>query len=190
MVSIRPAVDGCSGIRPATVGCRVACAPRAHKQRLPHVARERRGSLAYTPRTKYASAYKPEFASVTCEVRCPSPTRASGGRTAAASKRAKQQKPSQGRIRKIRHWEVTARVDKAFLSFFWICLIFLIFLLTWREHAWGLGAFVEVVRGRASTYGLHNRTAASLDARGPRRARPDLAADSGCRRVRRARGRL
>ena len=24
----------------------------------------------------------------------------------------------------IRHWEVTARVQKAFLSFFWICLIF------------------------------------------------------------------
>ena len=57
----------------------------------------------------------------------------------------------------IRHWEVTARVQKAFLSFFWICLliclIFLIFLLRSR-------------------------------------ARPDLAADSGCRRVRRARGRL
>ena len=34
-----------------------------------------------------------------------------------------------------------------------------------------LGASVEVVRGRASTYGLHNRTAASLDARRPG---PDL----------------
>ncbi len=34
-----------------------------------------------------------------------------------------------------------------------------------------LGASVEVVRGRASTYGSHNRTAASLDARRPG---PDL----------------
>ncbi len=33
------------------------------------------------------------------------------------------------------------------------------------------GASVEVVRGRASTYGLHNRTAASLDAGRPG---PDL----------------
>ena len=47
---------------------------------------------------------------------------------------------------KIRHWEVTARVQKAFLSFFWICLIFLIFLLTWREHAW---VSWSVRRGRA-----------------------------------------
>ena len=62
----------------------------------------------------------------------------------------------------IRHWEVTARVQKDFLSFsrvFWIfCLLFLIFLLTWREHFGLLGASVEVVRGRASTYGSHNRT--------------------------------
>ena len=37
----------------------------------------------------------------------------------------------------IRHWEVTARVQKAFLSFFSICFdFFLKFLLTWREHAW------------------------------------------------------
>ena len=43
----------------------------------------------------------------------------------------------------IRHWEVTARVHKAFLSFFWICLIF---LLTWHEHAW---VSWSVRRGRA-----------------------------------------
>jgi hypothetical protein len=41
---------------------------------------------------------------------------------------------------------VTARVHKAFLSFFWICLIFLIFLLTWRELAW---VSWSVRRGRA-----------------------------------------
>ncbi len=43
---------------------------------------------------------------------------------------------------------------------------------------------------RASTYGLHNRTLSGLVRRETSRARPDLAADSGCRRVRRARGRL
>ena len=48
----------------------------------------------------------------------------------------------------IRHWEVTARVHKAFLSFFWICLFFGIFLLTWREHAW---VSWSVRRDRASS---------------------------------------
>jgi hypothetical protein len=84
----------------------------------------------------------------------------------------------------IRHWEVTARVQKAFRSFFSICFdFFLNFLLTWREHAWvswsvRRGTSCEVVRVR-STHGLHNRTAASLDVGGPG---PDL--DSGSRRVR------
>ncbi len=54
-----------------------------------------------------------------------------------------------------------------------------------------LGASVELVRGRASRYGAHNRTAALLD----RETGPDLTCqtwhtvDSGSRRVRRARGR-
>ncbi len=81
MVPIRPAVDGCSGLRPATVGCRVACAPRAHNQRRPRVGRERGRSPACTPRTIYVPAYWPAFASVTCELGCLSPTRASGGRS-------------------------------------------------------------------------------------------------------------
>ena len=74
----------------------------------------------------------------------------------------------------IRHWEVTARVQKAFLSFFWICLIFLIFLLTWREHAW---VSWSVRRGRARSCEYvwiaqsHSGRSSSLDARGPG---PDL----------------
>jgi hypothetical protein len=57
-----------------------------------------------------------------------------------------------GEMHGIRHWEVTARVQKAFLSFFSICLTFFNFLLTWREHAWvswsvRRGAY----RGRASS---------------------------------------
>ena len=76
----------------------------------------------------------------------------------------------------VRHWEVTAlaRVQKAFLSVFSICFDFLIFLLTWREHALGFlerpPRSCEVVQVR-STHGLHNRTAASLDVGGPG---PDL----------------
>ena len=82
---------------PATVGCRVACAPRAHKQRRPHVTRERGRYLAYTPRTKYASAYWPAFASATCELGCLSPTTASGGRSSErrASKTTKAATGSQ-----------------------------------------------------------------------------------------------
>ena len=52
-----------------------------------------------------------------------------------------------------------------------------------------LGASVELVRVRASTYGSDNRTAAPLD----RETGPDLTWQwtlSGGRRVRRARGRL
>ncbi len=45
----------------------------------------------------------------------------------------------------IRHWEVTARVQKAFF-FVFLDLIFFIFLLTWREHAW---VSWSVRRGRA-----------------------------------------
>jgi hypothetical protein len=59
----------------------------------------------------------------------------------------------------IRHWEVTARVQKGFLSLFSsfldFCLLFLIFLLTWASMFGLLGASVEVctevVRVRAST---------------------------------------
>jgi hypothetical protein len=59
----------------------------------------------------------------------------------------------------IRHWEVTARVQKGFLSFFSsfldFCLLFLIFLLTWASMFGLLGASVEVstevLRVRAST---------------------------------------
>ncbi len=69
---------------------------------------------------------------------------------------------------------MTARVKKASLSFFWILFDFFDIFADLGELAWvswALGASVEVVRGRASTYGLHNRTAASLDARRPG---PDL----------------
>ena len=65
---------------------------------------------------------------------------------------------------------MTARVQTDFLSFFSgfldFCLLFLVFLLvlTWRASMFGLlGASVEVVRVRASTYGARNRTAALLD---------------------------
>ena len=59
----------------------------------------------------------------------------------------------------IRHWEVTARVQKGFLSLFSsfldFCLLFLIFLLTWASMFGLLGASVEVctevLRVRAST---------------------------------------
>ena len=82
------------------------------------------------------------------------------------------------RKEEIRHWEVTARVQKAFLSFFSICFDFLNFWLTWREHAW-VSWSVRRGRARSCEHGLHNRTAASLDVGGPG---PDL--DSGSRRVR------
>ena len=72
----------------------------------------------------------------------------------------------------IRHWEVTARVQKAFLSFFSSCFDFFDLFADLARACLG---FLErpstLVRGRASTYGLHNRTAASLDARRPG---PDL----------------
>ena len=92
----------------------------------------------------------------------------------------------------IRHWEVTGRVQKAFLSFFsvfWICLIFLIFLLTWRELAW-VSWSVRRDRARSCEYVWIAQSDSGLIRRETSRARPDLAADSGCRRVRRARGRL
>ncbi len=47
--------------------------------------------------------------------------------------------------RTIRHWEVTARVQKIFLSFFWICLIFYLFADLARAC---LGSW-SVRRGRA-----------------------------------------
>ena len=73
--------------------------------------------------------------------------------------------------RLIRHWEVTARVHKTFLSFFWILFDFLIFSLAWRERVWASWIPVELVV-RPSTYGAHNlnRTAALLD----RETGPDL----------------
>ncbi len=42
---------------PDTVGCRVACAPRADNQRRPHIRKERGFSPPYTPRTIHAPAY-------------------------------------------------------------------------------------------------------------------------------------
>ena len=85
---------------PATVGCRVACAPRARNRRRPRVGRERYRSPACTPRTKHASAYWPAFASVTCELGCLSPTRASGGRTTAASSKQNNKSRRRGEFRK------------------------------------------------------------------------------------------
>ena len=46
----------------------------------------------------------------------------------------------------IRHWEVTARSKRLFFRFSRFVLIFLIFLLTWRELAW---VSWSVRRGRA-----------------------------------------
>jgi hypothetical protein len=83
----------------------------------------------------------------------------------------------------IRHWEVTARVQKAFLSVFWICLIFLIFLLTLREHAW-VSWSVRRGRARSCEYVWIAQSHSGLVSRGRSRARPDLAVDSGSRRVR------
>ena len=74
----------------------------------------------------------------------------------------------------IRHWEVTARVQKAFLSFFWICFDFFDLFADLARACLGFlerpSRSCEVVRVR-STHGLHNRTAASLDVGGPG---PDL----------------
>jgi hypothetical protein len=96
--------------------------------------------------------------------------------------------------------EVTARVQKAFLSFFSICLICFDFSDLFTDLARACLGFLrspsrscEVVRVRHMIrYGSHNRTAASgsLDVRGPGPDLVNLAADSGSRRVRRARGRL
>jgi hypothetical protein len=74
----------------------------------------------------------------------------------------------------IRHWEVTARVHKAFLFGFLDLFDFLIFLLTWRELAW---VSWSVRRGRARSCEYvwiaqsHSGRSSSLDARGPG---PDL----------------
>jgi hypothetical protein len=78
--------------------------------------------------------------------------------------------------------EVTARVQKAFLSFFSICLIYFDFSDLFTDLARACLGFLrspsrscEVVRVRHRDmirYGSHNRTAASLDVRGP--GGPDL----------------
>jgi hypothetical protein len=70
---------------------------------------------------------------------------------------------------------------KAFLSFFWICLIFLIFLLTWRELAW-VSWSVRRGRARSCEYVWIAQSHSGLVSRGRSRARPDLAVDSGSRR--------
>jgi hypothetical protein len=101
--------------------------------------------------------------------------------------------PSQTLTLKIRHWEVTARVQKAFLSFFsicfWICLVFFDLFADLARAC--LGSW-SVRRGRARSceYVWIAQSDSGLIRRETSRARPDLAADSGCRRVRRARGRL
>ena len=66
---------------------------------------------------------------------------------------------------------------------------FLIFLLTWRELAW-VSWSVRRGRARSCEYVWIAQSDSGLIRRETSRARPDLAADSGCRRVRRARGRL
>ena len=69
---------------------------------------------------------------------------------------------------------MTARVQKAFLSFFSICFDFLELFADLARACLGFLErplrSCEVVRVR-STHGLHNRTAASLDVGGPG---PDL----------------
>ncbi len=68
-------------------------------------------------------------------------------------------------------------------------LIFLNFLLTWREHAW-VSWSIRRGRARSCEYVVRmdctiaQRRLSGLVRRGRSRARPDLAVDSGSRRVR------
>ena len=82
---------------------------------------------------------------------------------------------------------MTARVQKAFLSFFWICFDFFDLFADLARACLGFlerpSRSCEVVRVR-STHVLHNRTAASLDVGGPGPDLTSVVVDSGSRRVR------
>ncbi len=85
---------------------------------------------------------------------------------------------------------MTARVQKAFLSFFSICLDLFDFFDLFADLARACLGFLErpsrsseFVRVRSSRYGAHNLTGALFNRPGDR-ARLDLAVDSGSRHVR------
>ena len=159
---------------PATVGCRVACAPRARNRRRPRVE----GSKVVPWPTRRGRNMHRHISRRLHPLHVSQNARRPQGRVAAERRRATSKTTKAAAGGEFRKNNTALGSDgqgpKGFSFGFLDLFDFLIFLLTWREHAW---VSWSVRRGRARSCEYvwiaqsHSGRSSSLDARGPG---PDL----------------